>query len=104
MFSERSGDAIRAAEIKPLSVKGSGHLLDPDRRLALTQSGTPRWGRGQEPAAWREAQRYASAPAGGLGQLGTLSSGRFSSGDGLSSLLSAREGGSREMEGVEPEV
>lgn len=62
--------------MKPLSLKGSGRLLDPDRHLTLVQSSRPAMGRGQEPAAQRAKFSYAAAPAGSLhyaGGPGTLS-------------------------------
>ena len=38
--AKRHHGGCRGDEMKPLHVMGSGHLLDPDRRLTLVQSGT----------------------------------------------------------------
>ena len=38
--AKRHHGGCRGGEMKPLHVMGSGHLLDPDRRLTLVQSGT----------------------------------------------------------------
>lgn len=86
MSGERPRDTRRAVGIKPLSVKGWRHLLDPERHPAFGQSDSHGWG---EVKSQQRRGRHCDMSLLPLGHLGALASGGFSSVDGLSSLLSA---------------